>query len=117
MSHDSHSAEHTTVTTHEEAHSSEHDAKPATSSKANRMDPFFDKVSNYVTGKISTFVAFLFALITVGAIYAVIITGVKLTTLTLFLLLGPAIVGLIAYQNRDIAVGLFVVLFIAFFFI
>ena len=58
-----------------------------------RSDPFFDKILHYVTGKISTFVAFLFFLIAIGAIYAVIVTKAPLTFVTTVLVLSPAIVG------------------------
>ena len=96
----------------EEPHAVE--APSSSGAKPCKCDPFFDKVSNYVTGKIATFVAFLFFLIAIGAIYAVVITNAPLTTVTTVLILAPAVVGLLAYWNRDIAVIIFVVFIITF---
>lgn len=84
-------------------------ASAATAAKC-RSDDWFKGVQDYATGKIATFVAFLFLLITLGAVYAVIVTGATLSGFTTVLILAPAIVGLIAYANRDIAVVLFVIL-------
>lgn len=82
-----------------------------------RSDPFFDKVLQYVTGKISTFVAFLFFLIALGAIYAVVVTRAPLDFITTILVLAPAVVGLIAYSNRDLAIIIFSAFLLLFFFI
>ncbi|MEK6942200.1 MAG: hypothetical protein AABW85_05070 [archaeon] len=103
---------------HKEAPADAHQENPSTPSsntaKACKCDPFFDKVSNYATGKIATFVAFLFFLITIGAIYAVTITRAPLNTVTTTLILAPAAVGLLAYWNRDVAVIIFVAFTITF---
>ena len=82
-----------------------------------RTDSFFDKLLHYSTGKIATFVAFLFFLIVLVAVYAVIVTKAPLNFVTTVLVLAPAIVGLIAYNNRDLAVIIFVLFLITFFFI
>ena len=110
--HQEHEEEHEESHSHEESHAEA--AAPSGIKAACMCDPFFDKVSNYVTGKIATFVAFLFFLITIGAVYALVITKAPLDTLTTTLILTPAVVGLIAYWNRDLAVIIFTVFIIAF---
>ena len=82
-------------------------AKASTGEHVCRTDPLFEQVEKYVTGKIATFVAFLFLLITLGAFYAVVITGATLDSTSILLVLAPAIVGLVAYANRDIALIIF----------
>ncbi|AJF60722.1 MAG: hypothetical protein QT03_C0001G1242 [archaeon GW2011_AR10] len=84
--------------------------KKTKSGKACRSDPLFERIGDYVTGKIATFVAFLFFLITIGAVYAVVITQTPLVGFTPLLIIAPAIVGLIAYYNRDLALLLFAML-------
>ncbi len=119
--HAGHGDDHSAHDGHEEAHAESHGheeaqakAAPTSGAAACKCDPFFDKVSNYVTGKIATFVAFLFFLITIGAVYALVITKAPLDSLTTVLILAPAAVGLLAYWNRDLAVIIFVVFIISF---
>ena len=86
--------------------------KPA---KANRTDPVFQKLSTKVSERISTFVAFLFLLLTAGIIIGLSI-GMYHPKYIYATIATPAALGLIAYYNRDIAVVLFAlfIVFIAF---
>ncbi|GEM_PF-2014553 len=107
-----HGHEIVNTTTHKEEHTEEHKedtghAKTATVSTVSRMDPVFENIQKYVTGTISTFVAFLFLLIALGAFYALAVTGTRLNSENMLLVLAPAIVGLIAYSSRDIAMIMF----------
>jgi len=86
------------------------DAKPA---KSNRTDAIFQKISEKASERISTFVAFLFLLLTAGIIIGILI-GIHSPKYMYQAIAAPAIMGLIAYYNRDIAVVLFA-LFIVFF--
>lgn len=99
-------------------HDHHHDEKPAASSGKSMSDDLFNKVIDYVQGKIATFVAFLFLLITIGAIYgAVVVSHPGTEAISPFLVIAPAIMGFIAYYNRDFAVFLFILLFLFFIFI
>jgi len=71
-----------------------------------RTDNFFEKVENYITGGISTFVAFLFFLVTIGALYGFFVASKKGDYQEWFLI-APAIAGLIAYYNRAFAIAVF----------
>ncbi len=74
-----------------------------------KMDGFFEKIENYITSGISTFVAFLFVLISVGAFYGFLVAKHQ-ADVAVYFLIAPAIVGLIAYYNRAFAVAIFIVL-------
>ncbi|MCD6478806.1 MAG: hypothetical protein J7L44_02860 [Candidatus Diapherotrites archaeon] len=89
------------------------EAKPA---KANRVDSIFQKLSEKVAERISTFVAFLFLLLTIGIIIGLSI-AMHHPKYIYHAIAIPAILGLIAYYNRDIAVVLFAFFLVFFFFI
>jgi TRAP-type mannitol/chloroaromatic compound transport system permease small subunit len=89
------------------------EAKPA---KANRVDSLFEKLSGKVAERISTFVAFLFLLLTIGIIIGLSI-GMYHPKYIYHAVAIPAVLGLVAYYNRDIAVVLFALFLVFFFFI
>lgn len=77
------------------------------------IDSLFEKFANYITERISTFVAFLFFLFTAGAVYGAIVMS-KSVGYGTYLLIIPAALGLIAYYHRGASLVLFV-LFLIFF--
>lgn len=81
----------------EKGHGDSHGSKGETC----RSDPWFGQVQGYITHSIQRFVAFLFILITIGAIIGYV-AGTKNAE---YLVLVPAISGLIAYYNRDFALA------------
>lgn len=114
---DAHGADsHGHGTGHEASHTESHGSLGG-NPKECRTDPFFTQVSNYVTGKIAAFVAFLFVLILLGELYALVVLGVPIRQADTALLIAPAIIGLIAYYNRDVAIALFALLILGAFLI
>ena len=91
----------------------------STSDKKSMSDDLFNKIIDYVQGGISTFVAFLFLLITVGAIFGALVVAHSggIEGIAPILLITPALLGFVAYYNRDFAVAIFVLLFIFFIFL
>ena len=77
-----------------------------------KVDEILTRISNYVTGTISSFVAFLFFLFALGAIYGALIVS-RYPHLGIYLIIAPALVGLIAYYSRTFSLIIFagVVLF------
>ncbi len=73
------------------------------------MDKLFTDLLNYITKSISTFVAFLFILITFGAIIGYMV-GVRREDE--WLVITPAIIGMIAYYNRAFAVAIFLIVLV-----
>lgn len=78
------------------------------------LDKLFNDLLNYITKNISIFVAFLFTLISIGAVIGYFI-GIRREDE--WLIIAPAIVGLIAYYNRGFALALFVLLLILIFWV
>jgi len=74
-------------------------------------DKFFSSIGNYITAGISRFVAFLFILISLGAFYGFLVSS-RQGDAGVFLLIAPAIAGLIAYYNRAFASAILIVLII-----
>ncbi len=70
-----------------------------------RVDNWFGKISDYVTGGISSFVAFLFFVFAAGAIYGSL--AISKSQLGTYLIIAPAIIGLIAYYNRGFSIIMF----------
>ena len=103
------------------AHEEEkHSESPKSKDKSNSMsDNIFGKIVDYIQGGIATFVAFLFLLITIGAIYgALVVThsgGIQ--GIAPILLITPALLGFVAYYNRDFAVAIFILLILFFIFL
>jgi len=93
--------------------------EPAKGDSSKSMsDSLINKIIDYVQGKISTFVAFLFLLVTIGAIYgALVISHPGFEGIAPFLVIAPAALGFLAYYNRDFAIFIFIILFLLFIFI
>ena len=72
-----------------------------------KIDTVFDKFSSYLSARISAFVAFLFILIAAGTFYGYFIIP-RFQELSLYLLLAPVVLAMIAYYNRTFASILFV---------
>ena len=66
-----------------------------------------------VSEQVSTFVAFIFFIITVGAVYGALVAA-RNPTMEPFLLIVPAVLGLIAFYNRDIATLFFLLFTVGF---
>jgi len=89
-------------------------ATPAsTGSSSNTVDQLFNKIHEYIGQKISTFMAFLFFLFTIGAVFGAI-TILRFPNLAPFMILAPAVFGLVAYYNRTVGTIAFVLLIILF---
>ena len=72
-----------------------------------KVDKVFDKFSSYLSARISAFVAFLFILIAVGTFYGYFIIP-RFQEFSLYLLIAPVALAMIAYYNRTFASILFV---------
>ncbi len=79
-----------------------------------RTDNIFKKIEDYITGGIQRFVAFLFFILAIGAFYGYLIAK-KDSDLQMYLLLAPAIIGIVAYYSRAIAIWVFVILLLLIF--
>ena len=73
----------------------------------------FVGISNYLGAQISRFVAFLFLLFAVGAFFGAFVYT-RFPEIGVYLIIAPAVLGLIAYYNRVAALVLFVFFFIFF---
>jgi H+/gluconate symporter-like permease len=91
----------------------------SSSDKKSMSDDLFNKIIDYVQGGIATFVAFLFLLITLGAIFGALVVTRSggLSGIAPILLITPALLGFVAYYNRDFAVAIFALLFLFFIFL
>ena len=76
-------------------------------------DNWDDWVATVVSEQVSTFVAFIFFIITVGAVYGALVAA-RNPTMEPFLLIVPAVLGLIAFYNRDIATLFFLLFTVGF---
>ena len=74
-----------------------------------KTDDFFKKIETRITEKISTFVAFLFFLITLGTFFGFMVAS-KHGEYQQWLLILPAVAGLFAYYNRAFAIAAFTIL-------
>lgn len=90
------------------------DKKTIFSLKPSKTDPWLEKLSAYITASISSFVAFLFFVLTVGMIFGFIAVK-RFPDISTWLILLPAILGLFAYYNRDFALFFFFLFLIAMF--
>lgn len=80
------------------------------------VDKLFERLSNYVTRRISVFVAFLFFIFTLGSVYGSWII-IRKAPLAEILIIIPALMGLLAYYNRSFATAIFgaiILLFVIF---
>ncbi len=76
-------------------------------------DEWYDSVATYVSEQVSTFVAFIFFLITIGAIFGAMVAA-RNPAMEPILIILPAVLGLVAFYNRDIATLFFIVFIVAF---
>lgn len=83
--------------------------KETSSSNQGTVDKWFGKLFDNLGKAISSFIAFLFILFTLGAVYGYIVFT-RLPNLAPLLIATPAVIGLIAYYNRNFALVLFVAL-------
>ncbi|MDD5162987.1 MAG: hypothetical protein PHD95_02150 [Candidatus ainarchaeum sp.] len=81
----------------------------------NWVERRFSGLADYLSAQISTFVAFLFLLFALGAFFGAFVYT-KFPEIAIYFIIAPAVLGLIAYYNRTVAVILFAV-FIVFFII
>lgn len=96
-----------------ESHGSEEKKEAKSGGWAETADNWYDRIATYVSEQISTFVAFLFILFTIGAAYGVFFAA-KFPHLVVPAILAPAFIGLVAYYNRVFATIMFVLFLIAF---
>ena len=71
------------------------------------VDRFFSRIVDYVTGGIAKLIAFIFIMITVGALIGYFIASKQWPFLLVFI---PAALGVVAYYERDVAIILFAAL-------
>lgn len=80
-----------------------------------KIDNIYQKIQNYLTKKIGSFVAFLFVLYASGALTAIFVMN-RFPQHAYLVVLIPAIAGIIAYYNRAFATFAFFILIILTFF-
>ena len=80
--------------------------EPASNGKIGRVDRAFERVSSYLSDRISAFVAFIFVMIALGTFYGIYFVP-RFPNLEIYLLLAPLGLALVAYYNRTFATILF----------
>ena len=70
------------------------------------VDKIFARIANYISQRISTFVAFLFFIFTLGAVYGAWIV-IRKSPMIEILIIIPALMGLLAFYNRSFATAIF----------
>ncbi len=75
-------------------------------SNPSRVDGWIERVERYITGTISSFVAFLFFLFALGAMYGAVVIS-KSDELGIYLIIALALIGLIAYYSRTFSLIIF----------
>ncbi len=83
--------------------------EPALGGALGIIDRAFDKVSSYLSDRISAFVAFIFVMIALGTFYGAYFVP-RFPNIEIYLLLAPLGLALIAYYNRTFATILFAVI-------
>ena len=73
------------------------------------VDRFISGLTDWIAEGIGKFVAFILFMVTVGAVFGYFVAVRDLNALWL---MAPAVVGLIAYYERDIAIVLFVIILV-----
>ena len=73
----------------------------------------FKSIAGYVGAQISRFVAFLFLLFAVGAFFGAFVYT-NFPHIGIWLIVAPAVLGIIAYYNRVAAIVLFALFFVFF---
>ena len=84
--------------------------------KTGKVDSWFGKIQNYVTGVIGAFVAFLFLIFAAGAAFALFVAE-QWPEKAFLVVLIPAASGVLAYYNRTYATIAFIVLVVMIIFI
>lgn len=72
------------------------------------FDDWVNKLLGFVSKQISIFVAFLFFIFTLGAVYGWFLISIG-TQYVEYLIILPAVMGIIAYYNRIFAIAVFVI--------
>ncbi len=80
------------------------------------VDKWFSDLQKRVDKAISSFVAFLFILVAIGAMLGIFV-ATRYPDQAIWAVLGPAIIALIAYYNRAFALAIFILLLIGFIFL
>lgn len=81
--------------------------KPAAKENSlNWIERRFSSFAGYISAQISHFVAFLFLLFAVGAFFGAFVYT-RFPQIGIYLIIAPAVLGLIAYYNRTVAIILF----------
>jgi type IV secretory pathway VirB2 component (pilin) len=75
--------------------------------KTGRVDNWFTKIQNYVTGVIGAFVAFLFLIFAAGAALTMFVME-QWPEKAFLVVLIPAAAGILAYYNRTYATIVFI---------
>lgn len=79
------------------------------------VDKWFGDLQKRLDKTISSFVAFLFILISLGAMFGVFV-ATRYPNYSIWAILGPAIIALTAYYNRAFALAVFIILVVLFVF-
>ncbi len=85
-----------------------HGGGKSDSAKKPVTDNFFQKVEDYITGAISTFVAAVFFLISLGVVYGFLVSRAN-PDIQPILYAAPLLAGIIAYYNRAFAIWIFII--------
>ena len=72
---------------------------------------WYEKIMGYIASRVSSFVAFLFFLFTMGAFFGMVAVQ-HAPQFAFYIVMAPAVLGLIAYYNRSFATVMFILLLI-----
>ncbi|MCX8158332.1 MAG: hypothetical protein N3D73_01560 [Candidatus Diapherotrites archaeon] len=84
--------------------------------KGSKIDSLYNKISSKITSAISNFVASLFIIFTLGAIYGVLVVN-RWPHHASYLILAPLLPALLAYYDRTFATAVFLIILIFFIFL
>lgn len=88
-------------------HSDHGHEKKGNGDRSFMVDRFFERIVDYISGRIAKLIALMFIIMTVGALIGYFIAIKQAPFIFIFL---PATLGIIAYYERDVAIVLFVAL-------
>ncbi len=89
----------------------EETGETAVEASVGKLDSWYEKIMGYITNRVSSFVAFLFFLFTLGAFFGLAV-ATKAPHLAPYFVIVPALLGLIAYYNRTFATVMFLLLLV-----
>jgi len=89
----------------------EETSETAVEASAGKIDSWYEKIMGYITNRISSFVAFLFFLFAIGAVFGICV-AMRWPHLASWIVIIPAVIGLIAYYNRTFATVMFFLLLV-----